>query len=493
MVAHAADKVLLIALDAADAELVEGWIADGSLPNLAGLRGRGAYGRLETASAGLSGATWPTFYTGALPPRHGRYHFLQWDSERMSYRRPTAGSIPLTPFWREIAAPERRVLVIDPPSTYTPEPIDGIEIVGFAAHDHLHAPASYPAGVLRDVVRRFGRPRLGPEVYSSSGAVGLRDTLLASTEQLAGMAENLIENETWSLCLVCFTATHRAGHRLWSARESGRGDAPSEAVKQVYAACDEAVGRLLAAAGSGVTCLVFALHGMRSNTSRVDVLESMLDRVLGDAGAKPRPLGASRNLRRLFPEAARSYWKSRLPLPLQDRLSSRRRTSRIDWRRRRAFSLISDLHGYVRLNIRGRERDGIVEAGAEADELAHEVAESLATFVDADSGQRVVDRVVRVAELFGEGPRASLLPDLIVRWSASAAVHRAIESPQYGRVEWPTPGAHPTGRSGNHRDGGFLIAAGKRFEPAGIVTGMSTLDLKSTVYSLLGIDDDSSS
>jgi len=109
LVAHAADKVLLIALDAADAELVEGWIADGSLPNLAGLRGRGAYGRLETASAGLSGATWPTFYTGALPPRHGRYHFLQWDSERMSYRRPTAGSIPLTPFWREIAAPERRV------------------------------------------------------------------------------------------------------------------------------------------------------------------------------------------------------------------------------------------------------------------------------------------------------------------------------------------------------------------------------------------------
>jgi len=83
-----------------------------------------------------------------------------------------------------------------------------------------------------------------------------------------------------------------------------------------------------------------------------------------------------------------------------------------------------------------------------------------------------------------------LLPDLIVRWSEAAATHRAIESPQYGLVPWPTPGAHPTGRSGNHRDGGFMIAAGGGFESGGVITGASTLDLRPAVYSLLGIGAD---
>ena len=481
----------MIALDAADVRLVERWMDDGSLPTLAKLKAQGAFGRLDGLAEVMSGATWPTFYTGELPTAHGRYSYLQWRAQRMAFERPREEWIPARPFWREIADRRCKVLVVDPPSTYSPSPIEGIEIVGYAAHDRLHPPTSYPGDALRRLEREFGVAPLGPEAYSSSGDLRLTNALLDSTERLAAVSETLLRREPWSFALVCLTATHRAGHRLWHA-PSGDGDdgvGPSDALKRVYVACDAAVGRLVDAAGAGTSCIVFALHGMQENTSRLAILDAMLERVLGAAPRRTRrPLAVP--LLDMVPVAVRSRVKSRLPLPLQDRLSNHRATSGIDWQSRKAFTLISDLPGYIRLNVRGREARGIVEdSGRERQELVQRIREGLASFVDSVTGQPVVDRVVVVPEVFGRGPAEHLLPDLSVRWSSTAPGYGAVESPEYGVVEWPTAGGQPTGRSGNHRNDGFMLGVGRRFAPGAVIGGARTLDLRPTALALLGIED----
>jgi len=55
--------------------------------------------------------------------------------------------------------------------------------------------------------------------------------------------------------------------------------------------------------------------------------------------------------------------------------------------------MVSDLQGYIRINMRGREALGIVEPGDEYDWLCSKIAEGLATFVDADTKEPVVESV----------------------------------------------------------------------------------------------------
>ena len=134
-----------------------------------------------------------------------------------------------------------------------------------------------------------------------------------------------------------------------------------------------------------------------------------------------------------------------MALALTERLELRGQ----DWTTTRAFAQPADNQGYVRVNLRGRERDGIVEPG-EAEALMDEIASGLMTFTDAD-GAPAVKAVERVADTFDTGVHSDRLPDLIVRWSDRPATRLTeVVSPRFGTVKRR---GHGSGRSGNHTAG----------------------------------------
>jgi predicted AlkP superfamily phosphohydrolase/phosphomutase len=327
----------------------------------------------------------------------------------------------------------------------------------------------------------------------------IRDQLVEIVDRAAHLTCELLASEPWELFLTVFGASHRAGHMLWNAGGVAGEEGPEvdrvlqDAVRDVYAACDRAIGSTARAAGNDTPVLVFSLIGMSHNTSRTDLLPTMLARVLaGDrrAAAAHEKLGAAKLLRRALPLPWRQAIKAHLPLSLQDRLSTFWRTGRTDWSRTRAVSLTADVHGYVRINLRGREARGIVEPGREYDRLCTEIVEGLLDFVDADTREPVVAEVARIDEVFPSGSRRDALPDLIVRWAPSpCASTRAVESARFGSVPWPTPGKNPNGRSGNHTADGFVVAVGEGIEPGSSVdSGAHILDLPPTILTLLGED-----
>jgi hypothetical protein len=93
-----------------------------------------------------------------------------------------------------------------------------------------------------------------------------------------------------------------------------------------------------------------------------------------------------------------------------------------------------------------------------------------------------------IDDLLPEGPRRDMMPDLIVHWpERSGAVHEAVVSEQFGRIERDTPGRIPNARSGNHRSEGFWIAAGPEIEARGCVDAAGdVLDLAPTALAILG-------
>jgi predicted AlkP superfamily phosphohydrolase/phosphomutase len=85
----------------------------------------------------------------------------------------------------------------------------------------------------------------------------------------------------------------------------------------------------------------------------------------------------------------------------------------VDWTKTRAYGL--GLNGLY-LNLRGRESNGIVDPGAQADSLMAELRAKLLGVQDAKSKQRVITRIDLASEAY-QGPYARSGPDMLVGYN----------------------------------------------------------------------------
>ncbi|MGA7381906.1 MAG: alkaline phosphatase family protein [Terriglobales bacterium] len=85
----------------------------------------------------------------------------------------------------------------------------------------------------------------------------------------------------------------------------------------------------------------------------------------------------------------------------------------VDWSQTRAYGL--GLNGLY-VNLRGREREGIVEPGAAANALIRELKEKLLSVRDPQGGLAVITRVDVASEVY-QGPYSRSGPDLVVGYN----------------------------------------------------------------------------
>jgi predicted AlkP superfamily phosphohydrolase/phosphomutase len=228
--------------------------------------------------------------------------------------------------------------------------------------------------------------------------------------------------------------------------------------------------------------MVLSMHGMGINCSRTSILPDMLRLISGGQENHSRSSSILRKLRVLIPLRWRHALKSKMPFRIRRGLTRFWRSG-YDWQKTRAFNLLSDTHGWIRINLKGREAQGIVEP-QDYEAVLDEFRAAVKTFVAEDTGEPIVKDVMRPSEVYA-GEKLHRLPDLIIRWSDTPAhTHRAIVSPQFGRIPWPTPGRNPEGRSGNHKPQGFFIAKGPEIVPVEF-SNVHILDLAPTILSLL--------
>jgi predicted AlkP superfamily phosphohydrolase/phosphomutase len=82
----------------------------------------------------------------------------------------------------------------------------------------------------------------------------------------------------------------------------------------------------------------------------------------------------------------------------------------VDWSKTRAYALAL---GQIYVNLKGRERLGIVEPGKPYEELKQEIVKRFQTLRDPDTGERVVRKVYTRDELY-KGPYFDEAPDMVV-------------------------------------------------------------------------------
>jgi len=464
-------RVAMVGLDAAELDFIQRHRS--ALPRIGEALLRGRVRRLRSTAGDLPGSVWPTFYTGTLPGTHGIYHHLQWDSAAMRIRRVTDAWLYAEPFWYELERRGRLVAAIDVPMTFPSRLARGSEIINWGSHDELGPFRAQPGGLAREVRRRFGRHPMGSEIPVRKTPAQLeanRRNLVAGAERKGELSRWTLEQAPWDFFLTVFGETHRGGHLLWPESE----DEPEDALLDVYRAVDRAFGELLAALTPRFTTIVvFAIHGMGRNTSQDHFMPKLMDGLNGrflaaggapaaaDAGDVAGQHSVMRRLREGLPAGLQNAVARAVPVAVRDIVVSRQISSGHDWSRTPGLALLADLNGYLRWNLAGRERYGMLAPGGPeqaryVDHLVGGLGE-----LRLDDGARLVTDV-RFSRDAYPGPRSHHLPDAIVRWNGAPPAAR-VRSAALGEIT-----AQPsTGRGGNHRPEGFCAVLESGPAPVG--------------------------
>jgi predicted AlkP superfamily phosphohydrolase/phosphomutase len=205
-----------------------------------------------------------------------------------------------------------------------------------------------------------------------------------------------LKNDPPSLLVSIFTSTDSVSHMFFRLLDPQHPRYDPELAKQygdailrVYERMDQVVGDVLRAMKPGGTLLIASDHGFHSfrkgfNTNTWLVQNGYM--TLKNPGAEEKTY----SLEQLFGQG--SFFPN------------------VDWNRTKAYALGL---GQVYLNLRGREKFGIVDAGPETDRLLQEIRQKLLAVKDPDTQQPVIQNVYLGREIF-HGARMADAPDLQV-------------------------------------------------------------------------------
>jgi len=483
-------RVLAICIDAMSLDYVRPHLH--RLPTLKALVEGGSFRALTSPADRLTASVWATFATGDAPGAHGHYYPFQWNAEAMRFERTTSARwrdrLDFTPFWHDLARRGVPTIALDAGTPNDAEQSPHTEIINWCYQSTGAATASTPA-LLAELRRRFGHRPIGKEVPVPKTLALTRrlcEDLVYSIDRKGEAALWLMDREDWRLFLLGFYEIHRAGHNLLVVDGDYGSEADPEALLAVYEAQDRALGHILdKARDANTTVVLFSLHSMVPNWSQEHFLDGIMAQLTNAwavrQGYPPRPPAkptVMAQLRAAVPARVQFSLAYLLGEHVQDWVVNRGLVGGVDWRRTPAFRLASGGEAYIRLNIKGREREGCLEPSAVAEYVAWLKERFLE--IKVAGTDRPLIRTVTDARALYPGARTDHLPDLILTFAPDEPVGD-IESPAIGRL-----GAHlGTGRGGNHSGDAFMIVAGPGQRDPALTEVRDIGDIRTYIETLL--------
>jgi predicted AlkP superfamily phosphohydrolase/phosphomutase len=509
-------KVLLLAVDAANKDLLREWAADGTLPNIRSLLSRALAGDSAGVEGLYEGSTWPCFYTGVNPGRHGFHNWRQIQPGTYEFSRRYPGEfIREEPFWERLSKAGKRVAILDVPLSGLSRGLNGIQTVEWGSHDAVYGFQTWPPGLSEEVTSRFGSHPLGPSCNSAGRSPEdfrrFRDCLIEGVKRKCELTLHYLDEGPWDFFAQVFTESHCVGHQCWHLHDpahpnydAGTVALTGDPLRDVYRAIDDAVGKILAHVDGETVVFFVVAHGMAHNVGADFLLEEGLARLGVLTRVSPSATGVLRRRWNRLPGPVRAMIKPVL-LPLRRGAGPHDGAGGvpqlppwIDLARSKCFPYDN---GYrvsgIRLNVAGREPTGVLEPGGALDEFCRRISDDLLAIVDTETGKPIVERVIKTSDRF-HGDRVDHLPDLLLDWNedvqiGSTGVRDGVARPLrltsdlIGTLE----GQCSYCRTGDHRPDGLFAVAGPGTRPGTLDGMVSIMDFAPTLLRLfgLGVDD----
>jgi predicted AlkP superfamily phosphohydrolase/phosphomutase len=503
-------KLLIVGLDAATLDLINPWIAQGKLPNIARLMSAGASGRLASIVPPVTPQAWTSFMTGKNPGKHGIFEFVEMPSGTYSLRYLDASSRRAKTVWRMLNDAGYTVGTMNIPFTYPPEHLDGFQISGMATPSE-DSPFIYPPELRSELEGSLGRFRLDQRFLGFMSTNPRRRQVLDDMKNLDSQwlraSLYLIEKHPADVMMFTFMSIDTVQHHFWQYMDPSHHyyDATAahefgDAIFRVYQWLDHALARILEKVSPDTSVFVVSDHGGGPTSDRILYLNRFLAQLdlLHYVETKNSPLQKSaKNFRRWSYDLLRGSLSSRQKIQLANAFPTLRKRfetavtsyTNIDWSRTKAFcsEVLASPPG-IWINRKGVRPAGIVDEG-EYDSLLRLITQRLGELRDPRTGDTIVKRVFHRDEIY-HGPYRDEAPDLTLDWwdtslfSTSPSLPEHTAEPPVEIIEHKPPTTAEWG--GTHRRDGILIAHGKPFRKGIEIEGARLIDMAPTILHLMG-------
>ncbi|MCA1554206.1 MAG: alkaline phosphatase family protein [Chloroflexi bacterium] len=489
--------MLVIGLDGATFDLLKPWMAEGRLPNLKRLMDTGASGELQSTLPPLTAAAWVSFATGVNPGKHGLFDFVFPRSGSYDVLVANPKLRDAEPMWRIASQHGKQVAIVSVPMTYPPEPVNGIMLSCFMTPSDA-SEYSYPRALKRELIAQgFKFETAISEKHRSGDIQRFLDEVALSTKHRVETVLHLMRTKRWDLFTFVFQSTDLLQHELWRLIDPTHPRHSDDETAQYldlwkgyYDQLDAYLGELIETAGRDTNVIVMSDHGFGRVTHLFYVNNWLLEN--GYMALKPgawhrlkllsfklgwTPMNVFKLLTYLHLAWLRQGFRfgqkygaaKHLFFSFED----------IDWSRTRAFSFGN--FGQIYINLKGRQQRGIVERGAEYEQLLDEITRGLLAYVDPLTGKQFIERVIRKDEIYA-GQHFDDAPDL-------TALSNDLEYVAFGTTDFGSN--RVTGRifgmTGYHRMNGIFTANGPDVKPNATVHDAAIIDLAPTILHALGV------
>ena len=507
------DRVLVICLDGATFDLLDPWIASGRLPTLKRFTNEGVRGSLESVVPPITAPAWASFMTGKNPGKHGVYYFVNRGYETDQTVFVDSRSRSGKALWHLLGEAGKKVLVLNVPTTYPPEEVNGALI-----SDFLTPPGrrdfTYPPSLVAELEDRFGEYPLHLKTLmfsagmSVSGAQRLLSELRHEVKVKFDVAHYLLDQYEADFCILHLLGTDRVQHELWSLfdpedpRHNGEMKRQcAESVIDYFVQIDAEIARLCEKFDEDTATFIISDHGFGPIYKLIDLnvwlLENGYITAKTAVGSRLKSALWKRGLtkERFIRLALRTFFKygagiaARIPdesiFKSMLFLSRRGQGGKllfsfddVDWSRTKAYALVG--MGAININLTGREPQGSVQPGKEYQAVKEEIAERLRNLRDPDTGEPIVADVY-LREAIYHGPHLDRAPDIMFLPNASGLFAGSMTGFSSNRwifknSVWP----------GHHCMEGILLARGEWFKKGKRIQGARLIDLAPTILHVLG-------
>ncbi|MDH7487253.1 MAG: alkaline phosphatase family protein [Anaerolineae bacterium] len=430
-----ARRVCLIGLDCTPHSLLERMMGEGVMPHMAELARNGSLRRMNSVYPWVSSVAWASFMTGQNPARHGIFGFIDRDPATLKTFIPTATHMKSRPLWQILGDAGKRVVVVNVPVTYPPQPVNGVLISCFLSPSLEKA--VYPPSLLPKLQELGYRIDPDPWLARESREKAWPD-LWDALEKRTKTLLYLLDHEPWDFFMGVIMETDRL-HHFWFELMEQNDSVWAPKFFELYRYVDEFIGQVRERLGEADTLMLMSDHGICSIKKEV-----FYNRWLHDAGylrySRPPEEIKGPDLEAMHPDSV-------------------------------AYSLDP---GRIFLNLKGRERDGSVEP-ADYERVREEIAAAAEVLTDPDSGEKLVRRAYRREELY-RGPYLEQAADLILAPVDGYDPKGALWKPHFTHKDQAMVGMHTY-------DDAFLYIADHSLP----TDDLSILDAMPTVLQLLDV------
>lgn len=470
-------RVLLFGVDGLTYRILNPLMEQGLLPNFQRLREGGVEGVLKSTTPPVTPPAWTSIATGLAPSKHGVYDFWEYEQTENGPRphvlthRKGGKAV-----WNVLSEWGKRVVVLNVPMTYPPEPVNGFMLSGLMAPD-MKANITYPTDFKEELLEAIPDYQIDINPAVSCGQLGdvFADTLEMTRKRNAML--HFLLAKPWDFFFIVYTGADRIQHLRWDEIM-----ALHPRAVEYYQMVDEALGMALNALESEDILMVVSDHGFQGATRKFYLQEYLYRQgwlqmkssirhraeIFGMARALARLLRVQRPARRLY---RRLRHKQIMELSNADHLAI---LPDLDWPKSRAWlqSTSGELAGYADIFF----DDSVTE------EQIGELQAALLEICDPKNGQPLVVEVHR-EDAFGCGPFATHQRHLVVLSGENTSIYT-----QLGRKDlWETRGLGRDVSSGVHHQDGVLYLYGAGVKQGVNIAPTHVYDVVPTVLSFMGV------